>query len=144
MKRAFGFALLCAGLAGCAGTAAQGRGSEARAGMSQAMYAKYCREYAARYVHPSPEDLAGKVPRAVCRTPPIYPEKCASSAQHKEAVRVAYDITPQGGVDNVRVIESSNACLNDAAVASVRGYEYTTSDNGAEDETTTVSFYLQK
>ena len=58
------------------------------------------------------------------RIPPQYPERCMSRASARETVFVQFDVTPDGTVTNVQVIESSNSCLNRAAVRSVERWKY--------------------
>ncbi|MBI1391856.1 MAG: TonB family protein [Alphaproteobacteria bacterium] len=58
------------------------------------------------------------------RIPPQYPERCMGRAQASETVFVEFDVTPDGTVTNVRVIDSTNSCLNSAAVRSVERWKY--------------------
>ncbi|MEO1015037.1 MAG: energy transducer TonB [Pseudomonadota bacterium] len=58
------------------------------------------------------------------RIPPQYPERCMSRAKATETVFVEFDVTPDGTVTNVRVLDSTNSCLNRAAVRSVERWKY--------------------
>ena len=58
------------------------------------------------------------------RIPPQYPERCMSRAAASETVFVEFDVTPEGTVTNVRVVDSTNSCLNSAAVRSVERWKY--------------------
>lgn len=58
------------------------------------------------------------------RIPPQYPERCMSRAQAKETVFVEFDVTPDGTTTNIRVVESTNSCLNSAATKSVERWKY--------------------
>ena len=62
--------------------------------------------------------------RPVARVPPQYPEKCMRRAETKEAVAIRFDITENGETENIRIIETTNKCLNDAAVKSVEKWQY--------------------
>ncbi len=58
------------------------------------------------------------------RIPPQYPERCMSRAAASESVLLQFDVTPEGQTTNIRVVESSNSCLNRAAVRSVERWKY--------------------
>jgi protein TonB len=58
------------------------------------------------------------------RIPPQYPERCMQRAKPRETVVVEFDVTPDGTTTNARVVESSNSCLNSAAVKSVERWKY--------------------
>ncbi|MEZ5893269.1 MAG: energy transducer TonB [Parvularculaceae bacterium] len=58
------------------------------------------------------------------RIPPQYPERCMARAKASESVQVQFDVTPDGQTTNIQVIESSNSCLNSAAVRSVERWKY--------------------
>lgn len=58
------------------------------------------------------------------RIPAVYPERCQARAQAEENVLVEFDVTPEGTTTNIRVVESSNSCLNSAATKSVERWKY--------------------
>ncbi len=58
------------------------------------------------------------------RIPPQYPERCMSRAAAQESVAVQFDVTPEGQTTNIQVIQSSNSCLNRAAIRSVERWKY--------------------
>lgn len=58
------------------------------------------------------------------RIPPQYPERCMSRAAAKETVFVEFDVTPDGSTTNINVIETTNSCLNRAAIRSVERWKY--------------------
>ncbi len=58
------------------------------------------------------------------RIPPQYPERCMSRAANQETVFVEFDVTPDGTTTNVRVVDSTNSCLNRAATRSVERWKY--------------------
>ena len=58
------------------------------------------------------------------RIPPQYPERCMSRAKSKETVFVEFDVTPDGTTTNIRVVDTTNSCLNSAAVKSVERWKY--------------------
>lgn len=58
------------------------------------------------------------------RIPPQYPERCMSRADARETVFVEFDVTPDGTTTNIRVIDTTNSCLNSAATRSVERWKY--------------------
>lgn len=68
------------------------------------------------------------------RIPPQYPERCMGRAKTRETVFVEFDVTPDGTTTNIRAIDSTNSCLNSAAVKSVERWKYQPKivDNKAE------------
>ena len=58
------------------------------------------------------------------RIPPQYPTQCLRSARELETVVVEFDVTPEGSVVNPRVLDSSNACFNRAAMRAVQRWRY--------------------
>ncbi|MCA8888049.1 MAG: energy transducer TonB [Parvularculaceae bacterium] len=58
------------------------------------------------------------------RIPPQYPERCMARASAKETVFVEFDVTPDGTTTNIRVIDTTNSCLNSAATRSVERWKY--------------------
>ena len=58
------------------------------------------------------------------RIPPQYPERCMSRAKARETVVVEFDVTPQGQTTNTRVVDTTNSCLNRAAMRSVERWKY--------------------
>jgi periplasmic protein TonB len=85
-----------------------------------------------------------KAPRKVRDTPPVYPE-VAKQARVEGVVILEATISPEGRVDNVKVLRGS-PLLNDAAVNAVKSWAYTpTLLNGVPVPvvmTVTVSFKL--
>jgi len=62
--------------------------------------------------------------RPVKRVPPRYPGKCMVRAASRELVIVEYDVTPNGTTANARVVQSTNPCLEKAALDSVADWIY--------------------
>lgn len=58
------------------------------------------------------------------RIQPQYPERCMARAKEVENVLVEFDVTPDGTTTNIRVVDSSNSCLNSAAIRSVERWKY--------------------
>ncbi|MCB2114368.1 MAG: energy transducer TonB [Parvularculaceae bacterium] len=58
------------------------------------------------------------------RIPPQYPERCMARAKSKETVFVEFDVTPDGTTTNIRVVDTTNSCLNSAATRSVERWKY--------------------
>ena len=62
--------------------------------------------------------------RPLIRIPPNYPENCMRAAKAEETVIVQFDVTTVGATKNAAVIESTNPCLDAAALASVQKWKY--------------------
>ncbi len=58
------------------------------------------------------------------RVEPIYPRNCLENAQPFETVVIAFNITASGRVAGGRVAQSSNACLDAAALNAVRRWRF--------------------
>ncbi|MFO7764461.1 MAG: energy transducer TonB [Wenzhouxiangellaceae bacterium] len=58
------------------------------------------------------------------RIPPQYPQRCMARADNLESVSVEFDVTPEGTVVNPRVLDSTNSCLNRAAMRAVERWRY--------------------
>ncbi|MEM8771813.1 MAG: TonB family protein [Pseudomonadota bacterium] len=59
------------------------------------------------------------------RIPPQYPERCQGRASDGgETVAVQFDVTPEGQVTNVSVIDSTNSCFNRAAIRAAERWKY--------------------
>ncbi|RFP68718.1 energy transducer TonB [Wenzhouxiangella sp. 15190] len=58
------------------------------------------------------------------RIPPQYPQRCMGRAEPVETVVLQFDVTPEGSVVNPEVIESTNSCLNRAALRAVQRWRY--------------------
>lgn len=82
------------------------------------------------------------------RIPPQYPERCMSRAKPSESVMVQFDVTPDGQTTNIEAVDSTNSCLNRAAIRSVERWKYQPKivDNQAEwrrGVQTVITFELQ-
>lgn len=62
--------------------------------------------------------------RPFVRVPPKYPEICMRSAKRRETVYVEFDVTAEGSTTNVRVIDTTNKCLDKSALDSVERWKY--------------------
>lgn len=58
------------------------------------------------------------------RIPPQYPQRCMGRASSVETVVLEFDVTPEGSVVNPEVLESTNSCLNRAALRAVQRWRY--------------------
>lgn len=58
------------------------------------------------------------------RIPPQYPTQCMNQAREVESVVVEFNVTPEGTVVNVEVIDSTNRCFNRAAMRAVERWRY--------------------
>lgn len=62
--------------------------------------------------------------RIIERIDPVYPRRCTASAQPMETVVVTFNISAGGRVGGERILQSSNACLDDAALNAIRRWRY--------------------
>lgn len=60
----------------------------------------------------------------VLRVPPQYPDWCARRADEIESVFIEFDVTKDGTTENIRAVDSTNACFNQAAVSAVEKWRY--------------------
>lgn len=58
------------------------------------------------------------------RIPPQYPVQCMESARDIETVVVQFNVTPEGTVVNVEVLDSTNRCFHRAAMRAVERWRY--------------------
>lgn len=58
------------------------------------------------------------------RVPPVYPTRCMNAAKRSENVYVEFDVTETGETENIRVTDSTNACLDRPAMAAVSEWIY--------------------
>lgn len=68
------------------------------------------------------------------RIEPQYPDRCQGRASAKETVVIQFDVTPEGQVTNVTIVDSSNSCFNSAAKRAAERWKYQPKivDNKAE------------
>lgn len=62
--------------------------------------------------------------RSLERIDPVYPRRCAGTAAPVETVVVAFNITSEGRVASERVTQTSNTCLDDAALNAIRRWRF--------------------
>lgn len=68
---------------------------------------------------------------------PDFPASCAASPEGADAqafVDIAFTVGSNGNTKNVRVMQSSDPCFEEAAVAAVRGWEYERTSRSLPDE----------
>lgn len=58
------------------------------------------------------------------RIEPQYPDRCQSRAETIETVLVQFDVDPQGQTANATVVDTTNSCLNRAALRAVGRWKY--------------------
>ncbi len=58
------------------------------------------------------------------RVPPQGFERCIGNRASTEVVALAFDVTPQGQVTNVEVVDSTDTCYNRYAVRSAEKWKY--------------------
>ncbi|MFQ5562989.1 MAG: energy transducer TonB [Parvularculaceae bacterium] len=59
----------------------------------------------------------------IIRTRPVYPQRCLARGV-EGSVLVQFDVTPEGDVVNVRIIDSPDSCFNRAVLRSVTQWKY--------------------
>lgn len=60
----------------------------------------------------------------IIRYPPRYPERCIRRASSKEIIHIGFDVTREGTTENIHVIDSSNSCMDKAAMQAVEKWRY--------------------
>lgn len=85
---------------------------------------------------------AGLEPKRLRECAPRYPEKCMASAKQEEVVQLVYDVSPDGVPENIRVAETTNRCLNRAAIQALARWRYEADGKGAKDMTTHMTMRL--
>ena len=73
---------------------------------------------------PSPDRANLIEARIIERIEPIYPRNCVANAQPVETVVISFNITAAGRVASERVAQSSNACMDAAALNAVRRWRF--------------------
>ncbi len=58
------------------------------------------------------------------RVAPGFPWECYDDAAEEEVVVIGFEISSEGSVDNVKVIETTNSCFDEAATAAVKEWKY--------------------
>lgn len=66
---------------------------------------------------------------AVIKPRPMYPENCRSRGA-EGIVIVQFDVSPEGGVVNPRIIDSTNACFNRTVLKTISGWKYPPASGG--------------
>lgn len=61
----------------------------------------------------------------VDRVEPVYPPTCEANAVDVETVDLAFTVTPDGAVVSERVVSSSNACFDRAALNAIKRWRFT-------------------
>ena len=77
-----------------------------------------------KFVLEEPTEVDDFDARPLERVPPKYPVKCSRDAASTEIVVMVFDVTPEGATDNIRIIETTNECLNKPAMKSVEKWIY--------------------
>lgn len=78
--------------------------------------------------------------KVICRMPPIYPEECFEKAKRNEAVRLRFDVVPDGYTSNIRLVEATNQCHVQAAASSLMLWKFEATETGAAELETKVTF----
>ena len=85
----------------------------------------------------------------IVRIPPQYPQRCMATANANEVVTVTFDVSPEGEVKNVHVVDSTNGCLNSEAKRTAAQWKYLPKVVNGEPQwrrgvTTSISFNLEE
>lgn len=73
-------------------------------------------------------------PKIICRTPPRFSQECLASATAQEsAISYLYDVSPAGEVVNIRLISSTNECMNDPTRKALEKWRFQRSAGGWND-----------
>lgn len=72
---------------------------------------------------PSPEIENRNFGGPLIRTAPLYPEGCRSRGAEGRVV-VQFDVTPEGNVTNIVIVESANSCFNRTVRNAVSKWKY--------------------
>ena len=108
-------------------------------------YKKRCERSRKRYgTSQSAGGNAGTEPKVYCRFPPQFPDQCERDAKRRQYVKLLFDVTPDGYVNRIRLVETDNECFIAAAARSVALWKYEESEAGAVDLETSVTFELQR
>jgi TonB family protein len=70
---------------------------------------------------PAPVIVDAKLTRSIA---PRYPNRCTRNALPLETVTVVFDVTERGRAANARIVGSSNACFNNAALTTIRRWRF--------------------
>ncbi len=62
--------------------------------------------------------------RIIERIEPVYPSRCTASAQPIETIVIGYTISAVGRVGGERVLQSTNGCLDGAALNAIRRWRF--------------------
>ncbi len=73
---------------------------------------------------------------------PSFPRKCSNVKNLNNAVELVFDVTPEGFPENIRILRTTERCLNTEAARSVSYWRYAPTDTGFKDYTTTLTFHL--
>lgn len=107
-------------------------------------YKKQCERNHKRFENAQPaETNTQKGVRPYCRFPPQFPDRCESGAKSTQYVKFLFDVTGEGYVVNIRMIDTDNECFIVAAARSLALWKYEETEMGATDLETTVTFQLQ-
>ena len=72
---------------------------------------------------------ANTFPAPLIRHAPPYPENCRGKGVQGRVV-VQFDVTPDGSVTNVQILETPNRCFNRTVIRAVSRWKYPPSNNG--------------
>ena len=81
-------------------------------------------------INPLDIALAGKVrlknrSESIERTPPRYPNHCASRHKKVEIVVIEYDLDTAGSLKNIEVVESTDSCFIKNSLKAIKKWKYT-------------------
>ncbi|GJL93585.1 hypothetical protein [Hyphococcus sp.] len=109
------------------------------AGVTKSTYMRACREHS-KHLTQSDAAVAGEEPKLVCKFPSNYPADCKKAAADREVVTLMFDVASNGGVENVRLVETTNDCFVQAAANTVFYWKYEMTDAGGKNMVSEIEF----
>lgn len=70
-----------------------------------------------------PTDLADRAMKPVSTRAPSFPMGCSRGAPEYK-VQVKFDVSASGAVENARVVDSTDPCLNESALSTVKSWRF--------------------
>ncbi|MEO1243949.1 MAG: TonB family protein [Pseudomonadota bacterium] len=91
---------------------------------------------------PALEEINPRDRQPKLRIPPKFPEQCMAAARLSETVHIVFDVSSEGNVTNLEVLQSTNSCFNTEAIQAVERWRYECVPNGLKGVETTMTFQL--
>jgi len=87
---------------------------------------------------------AGLEPKLLCRIPPRFIDECERKAKKRETVKLVFDVAPNGLVENIRLLDTTNECLVRAAAEAIHVYKYEVTEEGVQNIESSTTFVLER